>query len=141
MSSSENDDRNANAFGNVGGNAYRELGDYRKAIDYHKEHLSIAEQIGDLHAQGNGWNNLGVALYYKNLYLDALACYLKARPIRQQIGNPYDIELTESNIADIRTAVGESDYPALLAEAERLAADPNWRPEPPPEDAETESQP
>ena len=34
------------AYGNIG-NAYQSLGDYRKAIDYHKKRLKIAKEIGD----------------------------------------------------------------------------------------------
>ena len=36
------------AYGNLG-NAYRFLGDFKKAIEYHNLHLKIAKEVGDKH--------------------------------------------------------------------------------------------
>ena|GEM_PF-2619761 len=114
-------------LGNLG-NAYSSLGEYRKAIGYYEQRLEIAGRIGDLSRLGSAWNNMGVAYEKLKLYSDALACYLKAQPMRARLSNPDFIAQTESNIADVRAAVGEAEWPALLAVAGRLAADPQWRP-------------
>ena len=46
------------AYGNLG-NAHRSLGDYSKAIEYHKEHLAIAKEVGDRAKEGGAYGNLG----------------------------------------------------------------------------------
>ena len=48
------------ACGNLG-SAYRSLGDYRKAIDYHEKRLKIAIEIGDRRGEGGAYGNLGNA--------------------------------------------------------------------------------
>jgi len=45
------------AYGNLG-NAYRSLGDYRKAIKYHGKYLEIATEIGDRGGEGIAYGNL-----------------------------------------------------------------------------------
>ena len=42
--------------------AYRSMGDYQKAIEYHEKHLKIAIQIGDLAGEGGANGNLGICL-------------------------------------------------------------------------------
>ena len=46
------------AYGNLG-NAYKLLGDFRKAIEYHEKHLKIAIQIGDRAKEGGSYHNIG----------------------------------------------------------------------------------
>jgi tetratricopeptide (TPR) repeat protein len=48
------------AYGNLG-NAYRSQGDYAKAIDYHKQCLAIAKEMGDRAGEGKAYGNLGNA--------------------------------------------------------------------------------
>ena len=45
-------------YGNLG-NAYRSLGDYRKAIEYLEKHLKIAIEIGDQVREGMAYHNIG----------------------------------------------------------------------------------
>ena len=62
----EIDDRagEGGAYGNLG-NAYDSLGDFRKAIEYHKKHLKIAIEIGDRAGEGRTYGSLGNA--YRSL--------------------------------------------------------------------------
>jgi len=46
------------ALGNMG-NAYSDLGDYRKAISYHEQATAIAGEIGDKKGKGNHLGRLG----------------------------------------------------------------------------------
>jgi len=110
------------------GLAYSNLGEYRKTIGYCKQALSTFERIGDLSGQGTSWNNIGVAYKRLKLYREALACYLKVQPLVGRLGNPDHVAANERNIAGVRAAVGEAGW----AEAERLVADPQWRPAWPP---------
>ena len=47
------------------GIAYYSLGDFRKAIEYHKRYLKISKEVGDRAGEGAAYCNLGVA--YRNL--------------------------------------------------------------------------
>jgi tetratricopeptide (TPR) repeat protein len=46
--------------GNLG-NAYQSKGDFRKAIEYHMQHLEIAKEVGDRAGEGGAYRNLGNA--------------------------------------------------------------------------------
>ena len=48
------------AYGSLG-NAYRSLGEFRKAIEFLKKHLKIAIEIGDRPGEAGAYGNLGVA--------------------------------------------------------------------------------
>ena len=50
--------REGAAYTNLG-NAYRFLGDYKKAIEFHQQSLSIAKGIGDKGTEGAVYGNLG----------------------------------------------------------------------------------
>ena len=43
------------------GIAYYSLGDFRKAIEYHKRHLKISKEVGDRAGEGRAYGNLGNA--------------------------------------------------------------------------------
>ena len=51
-----------NAHGSLG-NAYRSLGDFRKAIEYHEKHLEIAIEVGNRVGEGSTHGNLGNAYW------------------------------------------------------------------------------
>ena len=58
----EIDDRaeEGRAHGNLG-HAYRSLGDFQKAIEYHKKHMKIAKGVGGQAGEGGANENLGIA--------------------------------------------------------------------------------
>ncbi|MHC5918259.1 MAG: tetratricopeptide repeat protein, partial [Nostoc sp.] len=64
------------ALGSLG-NAYLDLGNYAKAIEYEQQHLEIAREIKDCQSEGAALGNLG------NAYLD-LGNYAKAIEYEQQ---------------------------------------------------------
>ena len=43
------------------GIAYRNLGDFNKAIEYHAQHLAIAKEVRDRAGEGRAYGNLGNA--------------------------------------------------------------------------------
>ncbi|RAM50079.1 MAG: hypothetical protein C6Y22_18630, partial [Hapalosiphonaceae cyanobacterium JJU2] len=50
-----------NSLNNLG-LAYKNLGEYKRAIDYHNQSLTIAKAIGDRQGEAKSLNNLGLAL-------------------------------------------------------------------------------
>ncbi|MBI5819224.1 MAG: tetratricopeptide repeat protein [Verrucomicrobia bacterium] len=74
------------ALGNLGV-AYKNLGDARKAIEYHEQRLVIAREIGDRCGEGAALGNLGVA--YMNLgdARKAIEYHEQRLVIAREIGN------------------------------------------------------
>ena len=79
-------DRERKAYTNLG-SAYRSLGDYRKAIEFHQQSLSIAKEIGKKRSEGGAYTNLGIA--YKNLgdYRKAIEFHQQSLSIAKEIGD------------------------------------------------------
>lgn len=48
------------AYGSLG-NVYQFLGDFHKAIEYHRKHLSIAKEVRNRAEEGRAYDNLGNA--------------------------------------------------------------------------------
>jgi tetratricopeptide (TPR) repeat protein len=69
------------------GNVYGALGDMRRAIEFHKQHLTITRELGDRHGEGSALGNLGIC--YKNLGEPrrAVEFYEQALVIDREIGN------------------------------------------------------
>jgi len=42
------------------GRAYRNLGNFSKALEHHKEHLTMAKEVGDQAGEGQAYGNLGI---------------------------------------------------------------------------------
>ena len=64
------------AYGNLG-SAYRSMGDYQKAIEYHEKDLKIAIELGDLAGEGGAYGNLGIAYQSLSEYLKAIEYHEK----------------------------------------------------------------
>jgi len=75
-----------NHLGNLGA-AYADLGDHRKAIEYHDQALAIAREIGDRRGEGAELGNLGNA--YDNLRepSKAIEYYRQQLVITREIGD------------------------------------------------------
>jgi tetratricopeptide (TPR) repeat protein len=43
------------------GSAYQNLGSFSKALEHHKEHLTMAKKVGDRAGEGEAYANLGIA--------------------------------------------------------------------------------
>ena len=69
------------------GIAYRNLGQYQQAIDFHQQHLAIAQEIGDRAGEGRALNNLGVAHRNLGQYQQAIDLYQQQLAIAQEIGD------------------------------------------------------
>jgi tetratricopeptide (TPR) repeat protein len=69
------------------GIAYRNLGQYQLAIDYHQQSLAIQREIGDRYGEAACLGNLGIA--YRNLgqYQLAIDYYQQSLAIQREIGD------------------------------------------------------
>jgi CHAT domain-containing protein/Tfp pilus assembly protein PilF len=76
----------SNSLNNLG-LAYKSLGQYQKAIDYHTQSLTIKREIGDRKGESNSLNNLGLA--YKSLgqYQKAIDYYTQSLTIDRDLGD------------------------------------------------------
>lgn len=74
------------ALGNLG-LQYIYLGEFRKAIDYSQQALTIAKEISSRHGEEMALGNLGLAYRYMGYPEKAIAYYELALEIAQQIGD------------------------------------------------------
>ncbi len=73
-------------LGNLG-NAYYNMGDSRKAIEYYKQELEIYKEIGDRRGEGNAIKNLGNSYIHLGEPRKAIECYKQATEIAKDIGD------------------------------------------------------
>ena len=64
------------ANGNLG-NAYRSLGNYQKAIEYHEKDLKFAKELDDRAGEGRAYGNLGNAYHSLGNYHKAIEYHEK----------------------------------------------------------------
>ena len=74
------------AYGNLG-IAYKSVGDYQKAIEYHEKCLKIAKEIGDRAGKGRAYGNLGIACQLVGDYQKAIEYYQKHLKIAKEVGD------------------------------------------------------
>ena len=79
--------------------------------------MGIAKQIGDKRSQGIWLNNIGYFFSsFNNKNSESLACYLLAKQINEELGNPRKIAQTESDLKDFELKLGEIEFNRLLTE-------------------------
>jgi tetratricopeptide (TPR) repeat protein len=74
------------ALGNLG-IAYRSLGEYRRAIEFHEQHLAIARAIGHRRGESNALGNLGNAYHLLGEYRGAIEFHEQNLTIAREIGD------------------------------------------------------
>ncbi len=75
-------------MGNLG-NAYADLGEPRRAIEYYEQHLAIAREIGDRRGEGNALFNMSLSLDQLGERAQAVAGAEAALQIYEQIESPH----------------------------------------------------
>ena len=69
------------------GRAYCSLRDFHQAIEYNKQYLSIAKEVGDRAGEGSAYCNLGVAYCSLQEFQRAIEYFNKYLIITQEVGN------------------------------------------------------
>ena len=81
------------------GNSFEHLGNYPKALEYHRKGLEVSEYLEDNYSIAIGLNHIGnVHLFLEN-YPDALECYRRSLSIRIDIDDIFGEAETRSNLA------------------------------------------
>ena len=62
------------------------LSRYDEAIEYHKKHLEISQQTGDISGEGAAYGNIGEAVRHLGRYDEAIEYQKKYLEISQQTG-------------------------------------------------------
>ena len=94
-------------LGNLG-NAYADLGEIRRAVEYHEQALIILREIGDRDGEGGALGNLGIA--YKNLgeMRRAIEFHEQALTISREIGKRRADGENLGNLGIAYAALGET---------------------------------
>ena len=98
-------------IGNIAG-VYQAQGNLPKALEYYLNGLKIAEEVGDKHAIGRGFNNLATVFVTQANYPKALKYYFKSLKTAEEFGDKKGIGLILGNIANVYTA--QENYPEAL---------------------------
>ncbi len=54
------------------GRAYQNLGSFSKVLEHHKEHLTMAKEVGDRAGEGRAYGNLGIVYKSQGDYAKAI---------------------------------------------------------------------
>ena len=64
------------------GNAYQNLGSFSKALEHHKEHLTMAKEVGDRAGEGKAYGNLGNAYQSQGGFSKAIEYHRRRRRLQ-----------------------------------------------------------
>jgi len=108
-------------LGNLG-LAYSNLGEVRRAIEYHERALAIARDIGDRRGEGNDLGNLGNAYYSLGevrraieYYEQALVIHREIRDRRGEGGALGSLGLAYAALGEVRRAIEYSEQALVIA--------------------------
>jgi len=89
------------------GDAYKFLGEYRRAIEYHEKHLEIAREIADRQGEGIALGNLGVAYYFLGEYRRAIEYHEKHLEIAREMADRRSEGNALGNLGLAHNSLGE----------------------------------
>ena len=94
------------AYGNLG-NAHHRLGDFKKAIDYHKLHLKIAKEVGDRAGEGRAYGNLGNAHHRLGDFKKAIDNHKLRLKIAKEVGDRAGEGRAYGNLGNAHNSLGD----------------------------------
>ena len=89
------------------GNAYDSLGDFQKAIEYHKRDLEIAKEVGDKAGEGISYCNLGNAYESLGDFKKAIECYEIDLEIAKEVGDRAGEGKSYANLGNAYDSLGD----------------------------------
>ena len=104
---------------NLGG-VYDDLGKKEEVLKYYDEALHIRREVEDRRGEGNTLWNLGAFYFNQGRYDVALACFLLARGIYEEVLSP-NRDKVQNWIDDLHKRVGDKQFATLLAHVEPQA--------------------
>ncbi|MEW6736427.1 MAG: tetratricopeptide repeat protein, partial [Acidobacteriota bacterium] len=94
-------------LGNLG-IAYKNLGEYRKAIEYYEQQLTITHEIGDRSGEGNALGNLGNAYWSLGKYRKAIEYHEQALTVKREIGDRSSEGKVLTNLGNAYADLGDT---------------------------------
>jgi CHAT domain-containing protein len=94
------------------GNAYRNLGQYPKAIEYYQQSLAIKKEIGARKGEASSLNNLGLAYDSLGQYPKAIEFYQQQLAIVKEIGDRQGEANSLGNLGIAYDSLGQ--YPKAI---------------------------
>lgn len=94
------------ALGNLG-SAYKMLGNYRRAIEFHEQDLAIVREIGDRRGEARSLGNLGIAYDSLGDYRRAIEFHEQNKAIAREIGDRQGEARSLGNLGNAYLSLGE----------------------------------
>ena len=69
------------------GRAYRNLGNFSKALEHHKEHLTMVKEVGDRFREGAAYGSLGIVYCEQGDYAKAIEHHGQHLSIAKEVGD------------------------------------------------------
>ena len=89
------------------GNAHNALGNHSKAIEYHKEHLTIAKEVGDRAGEGMAYGNLGNVYRSVGDLSKAIEYQMQQMAIAKEVGDRAGEVRAYANLGNVFGALGD----------------------------------
>ncbi|PJB03612.1 MAG: hypothetical protein CO124_02195 [Candidatus Huberarchaeum crystalense] len=102
------------------GIAYYYLGDFKKAIEYHKNSLKIKKEIGDKAGESKCYTNLGVAYDDLGDFKKAIVFLENSLKIAKEIGDKAGESNCYENLGIIYNKLNEGLYEKLFNQSIKL---------------------
>jgi tetratricopeptide (TPR) repeat protein len=102
------------------GLVYHDLGKKQEALAYLKQALSFYREVGNRGGEGTTLHNIGALYFERSRYDVALACFLLARGIFEEVLSP-DRDAVQQWIDGLLAEVGEDEFARLLSWVEPQA--------------------
>ena len=94
------------SYGNLG-SAYRSLGQFKTAIDYHKQDLEIAKEVGDKAGEGASYGNLGIAYHCLGQFKTAIDYHKQHLEIAKEVGDKAGEGRSYGNLGSAYSSLGQ----------------------------------
>ena len=95
------------------GNAHQNLGNFSKALEHHKEHLTMAREVGDRLGEGAAYANLGSAYRSQRNFSKAIEYHTQDLAIAKDVGERSGEGRAYGNLGCAHRS--QSDYAKAIA--------------------------